>query len=78
MAISHHASAEAHKSVMEQGLRILHRTTIASPIKFSPPPGLPSIMDIYGTRPEIFKGGVWVNGYVGYQGIWNRDGSRKI
>ena len=34
LAISHRASPNAHKSIHEQGLRILHRTTVAGMVNF--------------------------------------------
>ena len=70
LAIGHRASPEAHKSAAEQGLRILHRTTVAATQPFRPGFGLPQATKINGPKP--FPGdGVWQGGGIGFR--WDDD-----
>lgn len=52
-------------SARDQGLRILHRTTIAARQAFAPAHGLPQFIDIGGPSP--FGPGVWEAGGVGFR-----------
>jgi len=67
LAIAHRASPEAHQSVEKQGLRILHRTTVAGMINFDPPDKfhLPPAINIYGPNP--FGKGVFIGGGLGFR-----------
>lgn len=71
LAIAHRASPQAHASPEIHGLRVLHRTTIKSPLDFSPPESfdLPTHMNINGRNP--FGKGVWQSGGVGFK--WKED-----
>jgi taurine dioxygenase len=66
LAIGHRAAPEAHKSVEEQGLRILHRTTVRATRPFRPGFGLPQAIDIYGPHP-FNEDGVWIGGGIGFR-----------
>ena len=65
LAVAHRASPEAHLPAEEQGLRIMHRSTIRGISPFGPLFGLPPIMDIQ--RPSPFGDGVWQAGGVGFR-----------
>jgi len=65
LAIGHKASPEAHKSAEEQGLRIMHRTTVHAVQDFEPGFGLPIAMDPYSGNP--FGEGVWLGGGIGFK-----------
>jgi len=65
LAIAHRATPQAHAPASEQGLRILHRTTVKAMRPFLPPFGLPPALDITARCP--FKKGVWVAGGVGFR-----------
>jgi len=75
LAVGHRASAEAHNpNVKEQGLRILHRTTIAGMIDFDPPAkfSLPAFIPIYGGQAHNpFGEGVFQMGGIGFR--WDPD-----
>lgn len=70
LAIGHKAAPEAHKSAEEQGLRILHRTTVRATHPFKPGFGLPQAIDIFGPNP-LNKDGVWIGGGIGFR--WDDD-----
>ena len=67
LAIAHRASKEAHTSARVQGLRILHRTTVAGMINFDPPPkfALPPQINVHGPNP--FGKGVFIGGGLGFR-----------
>jgi taurine dioxygenase len=65
LAVGHKASPEAHLSAAEQGLRIMHRTTVHATQNFEPGFGLPQVTDIYAPNP--FGDGVWLGGGIGYK-----------
>lgn len=71
LAVAHRAAPEAHMPVSQQGLRILHRTTVAGVVALDPPPQfrLPPTMDIFGENP--LGSGVWCAGGVGFR--WDPD-----
>jgi len=71
LAIAHRAAPEAHKSAKEQGLRIVHRTTVQAPMDFEPSFGLPQYLNIHGPKPVDDKDGVWLGGGVGFR--WKDD-----
>eukprot|EP00013_Stygamoeba_regulata_P024050 CAMPEP_0177656756 /NCGR_PEP_ID=MMETSP0447-20121125/15765_1 /TAXON_ID=0 /ORGANISM="Stygamoeba regulata, Strain BSH-02190019" /LENGTH=359 /DNA_ID=CAMNT_0019160953 /DNA_START=249 /DNA_END=1328 /DNA_ORIENTATION=+ len=71
LAISHRAAPQAHMSTAVQGLRILHRTTVAGMMNFDPV-GLPPEVHIFGPSP--FGRGVWQGGGQGFQ--W--DATRRL
>ncbi|KAJ1393381.1 hypothetical protein B484DRAFT_408233 [Ochromonadaceae sp. CCMP2298] len=76
-AVGHRAAPEAHESSQKQGLRILHRTTVAGMGPFEPPFGLPPGLDIEGPNPlgrgGAGGGGVWQGGGTGF--VW-KEGLR--
>ena len=75
LAVGHRASTNAHTPASVQGLRILHRTTVAGMINFDPPDAFgvpwpdrfnaPYQLDIRGQNP--FGTGVFVSGGLGFQ-----------
>jgi len=67
LAIAHRASKAAHTPASKQGLRILHRTTVAGMIDFDPPEkfGLPPMINVYGKNP--FGSGVFIGGGLGFR-----------
>ncbi|MFW5816357.1 MAG: TauD/TfdA dioxygenase family protein, partial [Wenzhouxiangella sp.] len=65
LAVAHHASPEAHFPAEQQGLRIMHRSTVRGVEDFSPGYGLPLHLDIRGPSP--FGDGVWQAGAVGFR-----------
>lgn len=65
LAVGHKAAPEAHRSYKDQGLRILHRTTVKATQPFEPGFGLPQATDIYGPNP--FGEGVWIGGGIGFR-----------
>ncbi len=71
LAVAHRASPEAHLPVEEQGLRIMHRSTVRGVQDLAPDFGLPLQVDIYGPNP--FGAGVWQGGGIGFR--WD-DGIR--
>jgi len=64
LAVAHRAAPQAHASVEEQGLRIMHRSTVQGihPLTAS---GLPSHLDIHGPSP--LGEGVWQGGGIGFR-----------
>lgn len=66
LAVGHKAAPEAHKSYLEQGTRIMHRTTVLAMQPFEPGFGLPQETNIYAPNP--FGGdGVWLGGGIGFK-----------
>jgi taurine dioxygenase len=62
LSVGHRAAPEAHEPIMKQGLRILHRTTVAGMMQFTPT-GLPPILNIDGPNPlGPGSDGVWLGG----------------
>ncbi|MDZ7791540.1 MAG: TauD/TfdA family dioxygenase [Xanthomonadales bacterium] len=68
-AVAHRASPEAHLPPEEQGLRIMHRSTVRGVSDFAPLHGLPQQLNIRG--PSAFGQGVWQHGGVGFR--WDDD-----
>lgn len=65
LAVAHRASPEAHLPAEQQGLRILHRSTVRGMRNFAPGFGLPLQVDIYGPNP--LGAGVWQGGGIGFR-----------
>ncbi|MCR9218843.1 MAG: TauD/TfdA family dioxygenase [Alphaproteobacteria bacterium] len=65
LAVAHRAAPEAHLSAEEQGLRIMHRSTVRGVHDLAPDFGLPPQVDIYGPNP--LGRGVWQGGAVGFR-----------
>ncbi|MFO7726534.1 MAG: TauD/TfdA family dioxygenase [Oceanipulchritudo sp.] len=71
LAVAHRAAPEAHMPAEEQGLRIMHRSTVRGIQDLAPGSGLPLHVSIDGESP--FGPGVWQGGGVGFR--WD-DGIR--
>jgi len=71
LAVAHRASPEAHFEAGEQGLRVLHRTTIAGMVPLDPPEkfGLPAFLPIHagGMVHNPFGEGVFQFGGIGFR-----------
>ncbi|MBO6521200.1 MAG: TauD/TfdA family dioxygenase [Rhodospirillales bacterium] len=65
LAVAHRAAPEAHLPAEEQGLRIMHRSTVRGVQDLAPGFGLPSYLDIYGPNP--LGEGVWHSGGLGFR-----------
>jgi len=65
LAVAHRASPQAHLPAEEQGLRIMHRSTVRGVSDLSPYYGLPNRVDIAGPNP--FGEGVWQSGGIGFR-----------
>ena len=65
LAVAHRASPEAHLPPEEQGLRIMHRSTVRGVSDLAPAYGLPGRINIAGPSP--FGDGVWQAGGVGFR-----------
>ena len=65
LAVAHRAAPEAHKPASEQGLRIMHRSTVRGTGLLTPRHGLPPQLDIYGPNPT--SGGLWQAGGIGFR-----------
>ncbi len=65
LAVAHRAAPEAHKPAEEQGLRIMHRSTVRGVRDLAPGYGLPQHLDI--AAPSPFGPGVWQAGGVGFR-----------
>ena len=65
LAVAHRASESAHKPAEEQGLRIMHRSTVKGVKDFAPHFGLPQVLDINGEKPD--SSGVWQGGGLGFR-----------
>lgn len=71
LAVAHRAAPEAHRPADEQGLRIMHRSTVRGVDLLKPRHELPLYVDIHGPNPA--GGGVWQGGGIGFR--WE-DGIR--
>jgi len=69
LAVAHRASPEAHLPASEQGLRIMHRSTVRGVSNLKPGYGLPLQINIYGPNP--FGEGVWQAGGIGFR--WDQN-----
>lgn len=71
LAVAHRAAPQAHGSVEEQGLRIMHRSTVRGVHDLAPPEGLPQFLDIRGPNPfasgASTSHGVWLGGGIGFR-----------
>jgi len=65
LAVAHRASPEAHLPADQQGLRIMHRSTVRGVEDFRPHFDLPVRLNIAGPSP--FGPGVWQSGGVGFR-----------
>jgi len=65
LAVAHRAAPEAHRPADEQGLRIMHRSTVRGVEVLTPRHELPLHLDIHGPNPA--GGGVWQGGGVGFR-----------
>ncbi|NCF44923.1 MAG: taurine dioxygenase [Proteobacteria bacterium] len=65
LAVAHRAAPAAHKSASEQGLRIMHRSTVRGVSVLKPDFGLPMHLDIYAPSP--LGAGVWQAGGLGFR-----------
>ncbi len=65
LAVAHRAAPEAHRPAGEQGLRIMHRSTVRGVQALAPGFGLPQCVDIDGPSP--LGDGVWQSGGVGFR-----------
>ncbi len=65
LAVAHRASAEAHLPADEQGLRIMHRSTVRGVDDLAPHFGLPLRLHIRGPSP--LGEGVWQAGGIGFR-----------
>ena len=65
LAVAHRAAPQAHLPPEEQGLRIMHRSTVRGVSDLEPGFGLPIRIDIYGPSP--FGAGVWQSGGIGFR-----------
>jgi len=69
LAVAHRAAPEAHLPAEQQGLRIMHRSTVRGVQTFAPYFGLPLHVEIDGPNP--FGEGVWQGGGIGFR--WDDD-----
>lgn len=69
LAVAHRAAPEAHAPAEEQGLRIMHRSTVRGVQDLAPGFGLPQHLEIHGPSP--FGKGVWQGGGIGFR--WDED-----
>ena len=65
LAVAHRAAPEAHMPAEQQGLRIMHRSTVKGVQDLAPGFGLPQHADIDGANPV--GDGVWQGGGVGFR-----------
>ena len=65
LAVAHRASPSAHLPAEEQGLRIMHRSTVRGVQDLAPDFGLPLFFNI--NAPSPFGDGVWQSGGVGFR-----------
>ena len=65
LAVAHRAAPEAHLPAEQQGLRIMHRSTVKGVQDLAPPFGLPMHVNIDGPNP--IGEGVWQGGGVGFR-----------
>lgn len=64
LAVAHRAMPEAHLPAAQQGLRIMHRSTVKGVTPLAPE-GLPQVVDIHGPNPA--GAGVWQGGGIGFR-----------
>ena len=69
LTVAHRASSEAHVPAQEQGLRIMHRSTVKGITDLAPDFGLPQYLDIYGLSP--LGEGIWQSGGLGFR--WDEN-----
>jgi taurine dioxygenase len=65
LAVAHRASPQAHLPAEQQGLRIMHRSTVRGTRDLAPGFGLPPFVDI--NAPSPFGTGVWKSGGIGFR-----------
>ncbi|MDT8409316.1 MAG: TauD/TfdA family dioxygenase [Wenzhouxiangellaceae bacterium] len=65
LAVAHRASPKAHLPAKQQGLRIMHRSTVRGVDDFRPHHGLPQHLDI--RSPSPLGAGVWQAGGIGFR-----------
>jgi len=65
LAVAHRAAPEAHMPAAQQGLRIMHRSTVKGMRDLAPGFGLPQFVNISGPNPS--DTGVWQGGGVGFR-----------
>ncbi|NBB97456.1 MAG: taurine dioxygenase [Alphaproteobacteria bacterium] len=65
LAVAHRAAPEAHMPVEDQGLRIMHRSTVKGVQDLAPGFDLPQHVNIDGPNPSA--DGVWQGGGVGFR-----------
>lgn len=65
LAVAHRAAPEAHLPHEQQGLRIMHRSTVRGVVDLVPGDGLPPQVDIHGPSPSPH--GVWHGGGIGFR-----------
>jgi taurine dioxygenase len=65
LAVAHRAAPQAHLPADEQGLRIMHRSTVRGVQDLAPGFGLPQHLNI--VAPSPFGDGVWQAGGVGFR-----------
>jgi taurine dioxygenase len=65
LAVAHRAAPEAHMPAEQQGLRIMHRSTVRGVQDLAPGYGLPQHADINGPNP--LGEGVWQGGGIGFR-----------
>lgn len=65
LSVAHRAAPEAHMPVEQQGLRIMHRSTVRGTHDLAPGFGLPQHVNIDGPNP--FGQGVWQGGGIGFR-----------
>ena len=65
LAVAHRAAPEAHLSAREQGLRIMHRSTVRGVQNLIPNFGLPIRLNIFGPSP--LGDGIWQGGGLGFR-----------
>ncbi|GGW77885.1 TauD/TfdA dioxygenase family protein [Alteromonas halophila] len=69
LTMAHRAAPQAHLPVEQQGLRIMHRSTVCGTDLLRPRNDLPVHVDIHGPNPSA--NGVWHGGGVGFR--WQKD-----
>ena len=65
LAVAHRAAPEAHLSARDQGLRIMHRSTVRGVKNLIPDFSLPIRLNIFGPSP--LGDGVWQGGGLGFR-----------
>ena len=65
LAVAHRAAPEAHLPADQQGLRIMHRSTVRGTEDLAPDFGLPPVVNIGGPNP--LGTGVWHSGGIGFR-----------